>query len=407
MHITLFAQKFMTAKKNRLDYIDALRGIAILGVFVVHSSGGAGADVDGLLRKIASCGQYGVQLFFVISAYTILLSLDRRESNDKHLYSNFFIRRLFRIVPVYWFGMLLYTALYGLESRTTLPGPEPWHYFMHATLTNVLHPSTLSSVVPGGWSISLEVLFYLSIPFLFTLVTNLKRAAIFTAISVVLLPVINLLLSKVVGPFIRVDETVLNYLFWYRFPLNQIGAFSFGFLLFYLLKDTKIQQLLSDKLLNGVLIGSVIFSAAFLTVSSIRLPPKHLVFSFLFCLIALLLASCPWRIIVNPVFRFFGRISYSCYLIHFLILTELLNFQSRHGLYIENQNLRFLVFLSLTTILTVPLAWISFKLIECPSISWGREVSKRWAIGIGLPITEEPSHTTTDIIKSPAASKIR
>jgi peptidoglycan/LPS O-acetylase OafA/YrhL len=369
----------MKTEKNRLDYIDALRGIAILGVFVCHAAGGAGADIRNRLGGIASCGQYGVQLFFVISAFTILLSLDRREAHDRHLYANFFIRRLFRIVPVYWFGIALYTILYGLKSRTILPGPEPWHYILHATLTNVLHPSTLSSVVPGGWSISLEVLFYLSIPFLFTLITTLKRAVIITSISVVFFPFLNLILSKTVGPFIRVDEPILNDLFWYRFPLNQIGAFSFGFLLFFLLKEQRLKEILSDRILNGVLFTSLIASSAFLTLSHIELPPKHLVFSLLFCLIALLLACLPWKIIVNPLFRFFGRISYSCYLLHFLVLIKLQNIQSKYNLFIENDNLRFLAYLTLTTILTVPLAWLSFKLIENPSISWGRIVSKRWA----------------------------
>lgn len=369
----------MKTEKNRLDYIDALRGIAILGVFVVHAAGGAGADIENRLREITSCGQYGVQLFFVISAFTILLSLDRREAQDRHLYGNFFIRRLFRIVPVYWFGIVLYTGLYGLDSRITLPGPEPWHYILHATLTNVLHPSTLSSVVPGGWSISLEVLFYLTIPFLFKFITTLKRAVIFTSISVVFLPFINLLLSKTVGPLIRVDEPILNYLFWYRFPLNQLGAFSFGFLLFFLLKQQRLKEILSDRTLNGVLIASLLASCAFLTLSRIQLPPKHLVFSLLFCLIALLLACQPWRLIVNPLFRFFGRISYSCYLLHFLVLIEFQNIQSRYNLFIENDTLRFIAYVTLTTVLTVPLAWLSFKLIESPSISWGRRVSKQWA----------------------------
>ena len=52
--------------KNRYDYIDALRGIAIALVFVVHAGGRA--NVEGAFRKVISSGQYGVQLFFVISA---------------------------------------------------------------------------------------------------------------------------------------------------------------------------------------------------------------------------------------------------------------------------------------------------------------------------------------------------
>lgn len=83
---------------NRYAYIDALRGIAIALVFVVHAGGRAG--VDGVLNKVVSAGQYGVQLFFVISAFTIFLTLDRRKGREANLVQNFFIRRLFRILPV-------------------------------------------------------------------------------------------------------------------------------------------------------------------------------------------------------------------------------------------------------------------------------------------------------------------
>lgn len=85
--------------RNRFEYIDAMRGLAIFLVMVVHA--GSRAGVDGYLRLFTEAGQYGVQLFFVVSAYTILLSLDRRRTGDPRLMQNFFIRRLFRIIPVY------------------------------------------------------------------------------------------------------------------------------------------------------------------------------------------------------------------------------------------------------------------------------------------------------------------
>ena len=173
--------------KNRYDYIDALRGLAIALVFVVHAGGRAG--VDGVLKKVVSTGQYGVQLFFVISAFTIFLTLDRRQGREANLVQNFFIRRLFRILPVYWFGMVFYTILYGMESRSLLPGPELWHFVPNFFLVNLLHPDAMSSVVPGGWSISCEVLFYCMVPPLFLVITNTKRSIYFVMLTVVFLPI--------------------------------------------------------------------------------------------------------------------------------------------------------------------------------------------------------------------------
>jgi len=52
---------------NRLDWLDALRGWAVLGVVMVHS--GQAAHSTGITQQISAAGQYGVQLFFLISAF--------------------------------------------------------------------------------------------------------------------------------------------------------------------------------------------------------------------------------------------------------------------------------------------------------------------------------------------------
>ncbi len=49
---------------RRIDFVDSLRGLAILGVLLVH----AGLATHGLpsaILKFTTAGQYGVQLFFV------------------------------------------------------------------------------------------------------------------------------------------------------------------------------------------------------------------------------------------------------------------------------------------------------------------------------------------------------
>ena len=62
------------AASNRLDWLDAFRGWAVLGVIAVHSGGSA--HVAGLTGEITATGQYGVQLFFLVSALTISLTYE-------------------------------------------------------------------------------------------------------------------------------------------------------------------------------------------------------------------------------------------------------------------------------------------------------------------------------------------
>jgi peptidoglycan/LPS O-acetylase OafA/YrhL len=91
---------------EKLDYIDVLRGIAILMVMLVHTSQAVNG-VSQLVGDIARSGQMGVQLFFVASAYTLCFSRIRR-AEEKQLLFSFWIRRFFRIAPLYYVAAIAY-----------------------------------------------------------------------------------------------------------------------------------------------------------------------------------------------------------------------------------------------------------------------------------------------------------
>jgi hypothetical protein len=63
----------LSTDTKHLAYIDALRGYAILGVIGVHASQ-SGAELAWPLQLLADQGARGVQLFFVVSALTLMLS---------------------------------------------------------------------------------------------------------------------------------------------------------------------------------------------------------------------------------------------------------------------------------------------------------------------------------------------
>lgn len=57
---------------NRVEFLDALRGIAIIMVIITHASSIVG--VQGAISHVTGFMAYGVQLFFVVSAYTIFMT---------------------------------------------------------------------------------------------------------------------------------------------------------------------------------------------------------------------------------------------------------------------------------------------------------------------------------------------
>ncbi|MBK9322819.1 MAG: acyltransferase family protein [Bdellovibrionaceae bacterium] len=70
-------------------YLTGLRGYAALAVFFIHSGGAGLRQVDAfgegarsLLNRLVDFGKYGVVVFFVLSAYTIAMSLDRDDTVD-------------------------------------------------------------------------------------------------------------------------------------------------------------------------------------------------------------------------------------------------------------------------------------------------------------------------------------
>lgn len=82
---------------DKLQFVDTLRALAIIGVLLVHVS----QHVDGLngwLQKGLSIGAKGVALFYMASAFTLFLSLSRRSGDKRERISAYLLRRFFGLL---------------------------------------------------------------------------------------------------------------------------------------------------------------------------------------------------------------------------------------------------------------------------------------------------------------------
>src|SRR5215210_2024076 len=99
------------AGSGRLVFLDALRGLAAMAVFVSH----AAERVSPILRDIVhtrfDLGHFGVTLFFLCSGFIIPFSLERQNS-----LASFWISRIFRLYPLYWFTIGVSVLLAFSES---------------------------------------------------------------------------------------------------------------------------------------------------------------------------------------------------------------------------------------------------------------------------------------------------
>lgn len=82
----------------------------------------------------------------------------------KYIKRSFFIRRFFRIAPYYYIAGIMYVlyALFVEKNQVNF-----LYVLSNFTFTNGIYLPAISYIPPGGWSVGVEMLFYLFLPILF------------------------------------------------------------------------------------------------------------------------------------------------------------------------------------------------------------------------------------------------
>jgi peptidoglycan/LPS O-acetylase OafA/YrhL len=350
-------------KNNRLDYVDVLRGIAILGVIAVHTSLYGSFNVPNIGRTITGNGQYGVQLFYIASAFTLCLSLRNRMNTEHKPLRNFFIRRFFRIAPmfyvaifVYYFGFYRVLGISVMGSGGSIP-----NLLAHFTFLHGFSPFWINTLVPGGWSVAVEVMFYAILPFLFPRIKNINQAFTLFMITTIICPFFNLLLSKLI-PIVQQNYYLDMYL-----P-NQFAVFCLGIIVYFSIANNEKIHTISAKNLFSF---AICFLAQLAAERKIFFP-THVLFGIGFALFTVALSQYKLKIFINPVFIYIGKISFSMYLIHFGIYPILEKFHFVN--YVNNDIINYFIRFFIVTGIAVALATMSYNLIEVPGQKIGKKI---------------------------------
>lgn len=353
---------------KKIDYIDAVRGIAILLVVATHCSQYVKPTSE-LLARLMVEGARGVQLFFVASAITLCMSWAARKPNEKHPIRNFYLRRFFRIAPMFYIAIVGYLLLNGLNATYWAPnGIEWWFIPLTAAFLHGFHPETINSVVPGGWSIAVEMSFYA----IFPLLMRFRSAWFFLAlfISFGLLHRANApLAAKVFSYSPEQSYMVVNFATLNFF--SQLPVFIAGTLAYIFISRERVHSAWLF-IIGGALLS--FFCYKFWTLS--RKPVSHDVYAgAMFATLVVFLAYYPIKIIVNRAFITLGKLSFSIYLIHFSVL----HFLNDIGLvsYLGNSNWHSVSFTLMVLIFTSAIAYFTYRFIEVPGISLGKNLISR------------------------------
>lgn len=152
--------------------LNGIRGVAIILVILSHSTKVKNLTLpDFFSLESLGLGTIGVRLFFILSGFliTFLLMFELKKNNFIS-FKNFFIRRLLRIFPAFYFYLfalffLSYFSIIELNKDAILIA---FLYIQNFTTFQNTNWFTSSWLVVHSWSLSVEEQFYIIYPLIFT-----------------------------------------------------------------------------------------------------------------------------------------------------------------------------------------------------------------------------------------------
>jgi peptidoglycan/LPS O-acetylase OafA/YrhL len=350
-----------TENPHRPHYpaLDGLRGVAILLVVIYHNFG--------FINKFFFFGWLGVDLFFVLSGF-LITDILLRTVGSPHYLRNFYMRRVLRIFPLYYLSLivllLVLPLIPDLKSQFSYYSDNQvwlWTYFQNWLF--IFKPSGSTEILHHFWSLAVEEQFYLLWPLVILLIRNPKY----------LLAIISLLLICTFGFRLWIWMHHLSDFSYYNlYTFSRIDGICIGIMVALLLR-------INPGFLKKYTSIIVLFFAA-LNFAIFFINRSHQFFFPYLALVGYTTFAMMFGLLVNQaitgetklinsifniqILKFFGKISYGFYIIHWpvylLLKPKLFPWLAMHVNNITNEFLTSVI----TTSIAVFISWLSAKYFE-------------------------------------------
>lgn len=363
---------FPILKLEHIKSLDGLRSIAIILVIVWHYfNNQINPNLFGgfmsHMKLLTFWTWSGVDLFFVLSGFLIGRILINHRSSPRY-FQTFYMRRVFRIFPAYYFILLAFVMMIYFQLDDVLPwltsAPLPlYSYFLYIQNFFMINEGFGAHWLGITWSLAIEEQFYLLLPLLiysispkfrpYMLILGIVMAPILRSISsdmsaYVLLPMRmdSLLLGVLIAHF-YLNGQLQNWFENRSKILVAISMICFAFLF--------VLRLYSDENIGGVFIHSllgILFSALLILILTTN---RDTIFN---------------RFMSISFFGFIAKISYMLYLSHQLISGIMHQFILNQIPQMNNFN--DLMVTTVALLITVGFCSLSYRYFEKPILQKGK-----------------------------------
>ncbi len=309
---------------KRDSVFDSLKGIAILGIVLVHSYG---ENLPYLAGCIKAMGATGTTLFLMISAYFSFLSYEKNVIVAQETHWKWLLEKLFRIIPLYYFflflRLLLGTTFFPYSGVTNVSFGNA---ISHLLFINSFFPEYANSLIGVEWFVGIVVFYYFVTPLVYKVFNNVVKAfAGFVATSLLALLVNHFCVIYLFNGISSDRRYVFDSWIGGWFPLAQLEVLFAGLIVFQLIKYNDI-VMKNDRFLRIIL--STTMLCVFIVLFSARTVGEFRIFGvsnaticvFIYFVLIMALEVFPIRLIVNPIFAFIGKYTYGIFLCHTVMI---------------------------------------------------------------------------------------